>query len=289
LEVVVVIDGPDSETAKALSDIGDSRLRWIVLSESGGANRARNAGVDAAMGKWIALLDDDDEWLPEKIERQMACVSESDQDIGVVSCRFIARSPMGDAIWPRRLPDPGETVGDYLFVRHSFFNGGAVLLTSTLLMPKELLYRTRFSETVKKHQEADMLLRANVAPLNIIVVPESLVIWYTDPSRAAITNTPNWRRSLEWIRSHRKRLSRRAYSGFVLVSLSAEASRERDWSAIGSILREAVSTGIPTWRHVLLFLAMWLLPKNARQWLRLRFRERALPTSEARSNSQFNY
>jgi len=155
LEVVVVIDGPDSETAKALSDIGDSRLRWIVLSESGGANRARNAGVDAAMGKWIALLDDDDEWLPEKIERQMACVSESDQDIGVVSCRFIARSPMGDAIWPRRLPDPGETVGDYLFVRHSFFNGGAVLLTSTLLMPKELLYRTRFSETVKKHQEAE--------------------------------------------------------------------------------------------------------------------------------------
>ncbi|MDQ1489266.1 MAG: hypothetical protein QOJ23_1780 [Actinomycetota bacterium] len=74
-EVVVVVDGPDDETRAALVQVGDDRVRVIVLPEKGGAPNARNVGAGAARGRWTALLDDDDEWLPEKLTRQVAALA----------------------------------------------------------------------------------------------------------------------------------------------------------------------------------------------------------------------
>ena len=66
IEVVVVIDGPDPVTHGVLQELAqqDSRLRVLALPSSVGGSDARNRGVDAAAGEWIAFLDDDDEWLP---------------------------------------------------------------------------------------------------------------------------------------------------------------------------------------------------------------------------------
>src|SRR5215216_5981079 len=70
-EVVVVVDGPDDATRAALAGLGDDRVRVIVLPAKGGAPNARNVGAGAARGRWTALLDDDDEWLPEKLAVQL--------------------------------------------------------------------------------------------------------------------------------------------------------------------------------------------------------------------------
>ena len=72
IEIVVVIDGPDDATRAVLSEMCDERLRFIPLQESVGGSDARNIGVQNARSEWIAFLDDDDEWLPSKIEKQMA-------------------------------------------------------------------------------------------------------------------------------------------------------------------------------------------------------------------------
>src|SRR5579862_6769377 len=77
IEVIVVVDGPDPATEDALAQFDDKRLRLIVLPEPVGAARARNVGVEAAWGDWIALLDDDDEWLPEKTRAQMQAAERS--------------------------------------------------------------------------------------------------------------------------------------------------------------------------------------------------------------------
>src|ERR1044071_7690025 len=68
IEVIVVVDGPDEDTRSALAAITDPRLRVIQLSTQGGAPHARNSGVAEARARWTALLDDDDEWLPRKLE-----------------------------------------------------------------------------------------------------------------------------------------------------------------------------------------------------------------------------
>ncbi len=72
-ELIVVDDGSSDNTAEVLSQFGD-KIR-ILRQQNSGVSAARNAGILAAMGKWIAFLDSDDEWLPGKLQRQMEFVS----------------------------------------------------------------------------------------------------------------------------------------------------------------------------------------------------------------------
>jgi glycosyltransferase involved in cell wall biosynthesis len=71
LEVVVVDDGSTDETPARLRELHDSRVRVIFNSGSNGVAAARNAGIAAARGDWIAFLDDDDLWSPIKLRAQL--------------------------------------------------------------------------------------------------------------------------------------------------------------------------------------------------------------------------
>ena len=91
IEVVVVVDGPDAATVEAVQDLGDHRIRILELAETGGAPNARNQGILAAEGHWTALLDDDDEWLPTKLERQLELAKGADADRPIVATRLVSR------------------------------------------------------------------------------------------------------------------------------------------------------------------------------------------------------
>lgn len=71
LEVVVVDDGSADGTADRLPALDDPRLRVLRHERSLGVARARNAGIEAARGEWIAFLDDDDIWSPRKLQTQI--------------------------------------------------------------------------------------------------------------------------------------------------------------------------------------------------------------------------
>ncbi len=68
-EVIVVDDGSSDNTGDVAGAYGEP-VR-LIRQDSAGASAARNAGIEAASGEWIAFLDGDDEWLPEKLELQM--------------------------------------------------------------------------------------------------------------------------------------------------------------------------------------------------------------------------
>jgi glycosyltransferase involved in cell wall biosynthesis len=71
LELIVVDDASTDDIAGALEDVADPRLRLIRKPVNQGAASARNTGIQAATGHWVAFLDSDDEWLPNKLERQI--------------------------------------------------------------------------------------------------------------------------------------------------------------------------------------------------------------------------
>jgi glycosyltransferase involved in cell wall biosynthesis len=83
LEILVVDDGSDDDTAAIVQGISDARLRYIRLETRSGAARARNVGIGHARGRYIAFQDSDDEWLPAKLDRQMRAF-ESHSDAVVV-------------------------------------------------------------------------------------------------------------------------------------------------------------------------------------------------------------
>lgn len=71
LEVIVVDDGSTDDLATSLGAFDDRRLRVVSLPSNLGAAAARNAGVSEAHGQYIAFIDSDDWWLPQKVERQL--------------------------------------------------------------------------------------------------------------------------------------------------------------------------------------------------------------------------
>ena len=74
-EIVVVIDGPNGATEAALAQLTDERVHVVVNERSLGAGGARNRGGELARGAWLAFLDDDDEFLPDMLERMLAAAA----------------------------------------------------------------------------------------------------------------------------------------------------------------------------------------------------------------------
>lgn len=70
-ECVVVVDGPAPAIAEFVSQHPDPRVRLVQRAETGGVAAARNTGIAEARGRYIGFLDDDDLWLPQKLERQV--------------------------------------------------------------------------------------------------------------------------------------------------------------------------------------------------------------------------
>ena len=106
VEIIVVDDGSTDDTRERLTAYGD-RVRYIYL-QNRGVSTARNIGIQAARGEFVALLDSDDLWLPDKLERQVT-VGIHQPDIGLVATeRFAIDEPDdGWITWPNPLPGTG--------------------------------------------------------------------------------------------------------------------------------------------------------------------------------------
>jgi glycosyltransferase involved in cell wall biosynthesis len=271
IEVIIVLDGPDQATVNELKLINDARLQVMELSTNVGAATARNTGIKAAQGTWIAFLDDDDEWLPTKIERQLAVATQSSHTSPIVSCRFFAQTSKGEFVWPQRLPSHQEKVADYLFIRKSLFLGEAFIVTPTIFTTKALLDKIPFNPELPRHEDLDWLVRASQADgVGMEFVPEPLArvnMIYAN-KRQSLSNVHDWQYSLNWIRSVRELISPQAYSGFLIAVVGPTAAKEGDWNAFTSLLQEAVNFGKLRPFDLLLYGLMWLIPQGLRQKLR---------------------
>jgi len=94
-ELIVVDDGSTDPTREVVGCIDDKRLRYLSFPEQRGAAAARNAGIEISKGDWIAFQDSDDEWLPEKLERQVEAFRELPKEYGLVYTGFIMVSRSG--------------------------------------------------------------------------------------------------------------------------------------------------------------------------------------------------
>jgi glycosyltransferase involved in cell wall biosynthesis len=267
LNVIVVIDGPDPTTESALRSFVDDRVKVLSLPQPLGGCGARNAGIEAATSNWIALLDDDDEWLPSKIEAQMQRAEESGFTYPVVASQLLARIGNSDLTWPRR--QPYEPLSEYLLARNSWSYGEGLLQASTLLAQKELFKRVPFRSGLSRHQDLDWILRvAQHAGAGIEFVPMPLSIWHLDHDHASVGKKIDWKSSLEWVDSVRPLLTRRAYAGFVATYVSSQAARAKDCRQFGFLCKRLFTWGKPTPRDVLLFAAMWFTPYGLRRAVR---------------------
>jgi glycosyltransferase involved in cell wall biosynthesis len=271
IEVVVVIDGEDPGTRLAMERVAqqDPRLHVIALTNSVGGSDARNRGVDAAQGEWIAFLDDDDEWFPGKLQAQLDAVAPSTAPIVIGTCRMIARTPGRDYVWPRRMPASDEQIGEYILARRTLTRGEGYIQTSTLFVRRSLMLAQPFKSGQLKHQDTEWVLRLGRLPGAKVVFAEGvLAVHNIEEERPTVSSKANWRYSLAWLQRDRHLFTPRALTAFVLYQIAAEASDQGEWGAFRLLLLEALRHGKSTPRDYAIFLAIWFLPRRRRRRLR---------------------
>jgi glycosyltransferase involved in cell wall biosynthesis len=271
IEVVVVIDGEDSATQRVLEELAhqDKRVRVLALAACVGGSDARNRGVDVALGEWIAFLDDDDEWLPRKLQAQIDALQAWTEPLLIGTCKMIARTPDKDYVWPRRMPASDEQIGEYLLARRTLTRGEGYIQTSTFFVRRALMQAQPFKSGQVKHQDTEWVLRMGRLPgARVVFVDEVLAIHNIEEERTTVSNNSNWRYSLAWLRRDRHLFTPRALAGFVLHQIASEASEQGEWRAFPLLLLEALRHGKATPRDYAIFLAIWLLPRRRRRRLR---------------------
>jgi glycosyltransferase involved in cell wall biosynthesis len=268
LEVIVIVDGRDDSTCRALSAIRDPRLLVHVPPRHLGNADARNEGVALARARWVAFLDDDDDWMPEKLAAQIAVAEASASPRPIVSCRILVRSEAGDMVWPRRLPRAGEDLSEYFFCRSTPFTGEGIVVTSSILTSRALVADVPFTSRLGRHVDPDWLLRACRAPGASLVFVQNaapLSIWNSQQDRPRISSRPNWSESFAWCRNNRGLFSKRGYAAFVLHVVGASAGASRSWRAFLLLLRDAFVNGRPAAIDVASFLGNFFVPMVVKQ------------------------
>lgn len=242
-EVIVVVDGPEP-----VSVPDDSRITLLRNDVSSGPAVSRRRGIDAARGEVIALLDDDDEWHPDKLERQLAAVSGAGPH-WIASCRMTAVGP-GERrrVWPRRLVGPRDRLADYLFRFTDLRHGGRALQTSTLCFPAAMARAVRWDTHAGAiHDEPSWLLAvARAFPdLQVIQLPDVLSTYHVahaSLSRQSVDLTDAY---ITWGLDHLAGESPRVLGDYLCSSPVSAAVASRSLRGIGRAVRASFRHGRP--------------------------------------------
>ena len=153
-ELIVVDDASSDNTAAVVKSFTDSRISFSRLDANRGGSAARNQGILTATADYLAFLDDDDEWAPDKLARQVQILDEASKDVGAVYTGYVMIEPKESRVVGRRVPvKRGDILTDLL-------EGNCVGTTSTLLMRRVCFDRVGlFDETLPSFQDHDMWIR----------------------------------------------------------------------------------------------------------------------------------
>lgn len=153
-ELIVVNDASTDHTDEVLNSFNDKRIRYVRFGENRGGPAARNTGIKMARGKYIAFLDDDDEWLPAKLEKQVEKMKDVTGEVGLIYSGSEVIADDSNTIQRRYHPEQRGNVHKRLLL------GPMVGSVSNVLVKKECFIKVGlFDESLKSCQDWDMWKR----------------------------------------------------------------------------------------------------------------------------------
>ena len=157
-EVIVVNDGsPDTEDFEQAIEPYLSRIRYLK-QENRGASVARNTGLQAARGEFIAFLDADDLWLPNYLEEQMKFIRERGCDLACADAEYFGATTHDAPTYMTLLMDSAPAFGDVTFLE--LVASERSLITSGVVARREQIMEIGlFDEALRNAQDFDLWLR----------------------------------------------------------------------------------------------------------------------------------
>lgn len=242
LEIIVVDDASHDNTATVVQTFSDARIRYVRHDRNRGGAAARNTGVRCANGDYIAFLDDDDQWAPEKTSAQLTLL----RDYHVVLCT-------GDRMFPS--DRVGERVNVQLDdLRHGKFTAGG---TGVLMARADVLRETMFDESLPRYQDWDIFIR--IALKHRVVYLNRALVLYNDGGHARITNSvlalnaSELERQFSMLRKHRQFFGEPLFRRHMCRALLYGVKHRRDrWAHLFYVLRHygVLNTFSALWARV---------------------------------------
>lgn len=184
LEVLVCDDGSTDGSKQVVSDIKDQRVRWISGARGGRPAIPRNRGLRESRGEWLAFLDDDDEWLPHKLEKQLHLLEK-------LNCRAACSNAF-------RFSGSRNIMKDYLSFNperitfDDLLQVNQVICSSSVFHRSLLLHIAGFPEADELIACEDYALWLRIATFtDFVFIPESLLVYRDDAAISLRSNSSN--------------------------------------------------------------------------------------------------
>lgn len=190
-ELIIADDGSNEETRQYLRDLEHPRVQVQWLPHTGNPSMVRNAGAAAAGGRYLAFLDSDDEWAPEKLQKQIAALQARPQSRwSYTACRHI--DEFGRLI-PKRRPSESMAPEGWIFEQLLTLQIGIAM--PTVVAERNLFHEAGgFDEQQRFGEFHDLFLRLALRS-EVVVVREPLCsvrIHHEHYSSNEIENSAGW-------------------------------------------------------------------------------------------------
>lgn len=202
-EILVIDDGSTDEPHLAIDAIGDERIR-LIRQDNAGACSARNRGIEAARGEYVAFLDSDDSFFPWHLSDSVAMLESLGGNSVVYGQVVVDRGNGREFLKPPRALRPGEDMSEYLLADTGFIQ------TSTVVLPRTVAASVRYSESLRFGQDTDFAIRAHASGATFVMLERPQARWMdrADPKRVSNSTDPSVR--TEWHRTVREAVTSRA-------------------------------------------------------------------------------
>lgn len=169
-ELFIVDDHSTDNTKEVVEQYEDERVKYLINTRSKGAQGARNTGLDAAKGEWVAMLDSDDIWLPEKLEKQVCFIQKNEKKIVGLSTATANYDFDSDSILQINIP----SIESYSTEELLYKNHLGPAFSSFIFKKEKALERGGFDEKFPAMQDMDFYISLSLDE-NIHVLQEILV------------------------------------------------------------------------------------------------------------------
>lgn len=209
-EIVVVDDGSKDDPAAVAASFADPRIR-LIRQENKGGGAARNTGIDAATGRYIAPLDSDDVFLPHHLQTMKDLLEETGDTVGYARI-LVDRGAGRIFLKPPRAICENEDMGEYLLCDRGF------VPTITVVVEREMARRVRYHPDLRVAEDTDFAIRLALAGCAFKMAPEAGAVWKDlhDPGRTSAGGASyalRTRRFAAWLDAMKPQLTRRAWAG----------------------------------------------------------------------------
>jgi len=182
-ELIVVDDCSTDGTEQAVRSFSDARIGYIRHERNRRQAAARNTGIRSARGEYVAFLDDDDEWLPEKLEKELEVFRNSDPEVGLVYSGRMLVDGQGKVLTIRMPTKSG-------WVHEALLESDFIRSPSGAMLKKEVLDRVEgFDETFLNCEDYELWVRVTKVA-KVACVPQCLFKqhWTSEWKTASLRN-----------------------------------------------------------------------------------------------------